>query len=423
MKQSFLILVILITFISCKKDSHVNPPEQRVLHRAHGQLLTNRAEVSKNIGPEGGTISADDGALTIQIPPGALATAKKIGIQAITSSLEGGQGPSYRLTPEDITFSKPVTISISYSSLNLEGSNPELLRLAYQDKNGYYFFPGQSQNSIQNKEITVQTTHFSDWTLFECYKIIGPSSVVPSGIAKLTLMTYLPLAPLGGKGDQMLGEYVEAGDDDPILSSAVWKLNGEGEITPLPKGCDYLAPPEVPNVNPVTISVSLTGKFFGSTSPSQKLVLIKPIAIEGGESFFISVDGQTLRVIQPAFTVQSGKLYLSGKVNQGQVHIWVNANRAGKFPFNKPGKADAADLNYIPGDNPLSYLSSFRTGCNESDPPFIYSPGEVHIQKYPLQPGEFLQGVVSGAIVYTGGNYCAAPASHTINASFKIMRR
>jgi hypothetical protein len=423
MKQLFFLLIMLVTILGCKKESNLPHDEQKLVQRAHGQLLPNRNEISKNIGAEGGTISADNGALTIQIPPGALASTRKISIQAITNTLDGGQGPTFRLTPEDIAFSKPVTIKISYASLNLEGGNPELLRLAYQDKNGYYFFPDKSVLDVQSQQISAQSTHFSDWTLFECFKIVGPSSVLPSGTAKLTLMTYIPLSPLGNKGDQMIGEYVEAGNDDPILSSAVWKLNGEGSISPIEKGCDYLAPSEVPNVNPVTVSASLTGKFFGSSSPSQKLVLMKPIAIEGGESFFISFDGQTLRVTQPAFFVQAGKLYLSGRVNQGQVHIWVNANRVGRFPFNTPGKADAADLNYIPGADPLSYLSSFRTGCNNTDPPFIYSPGEVQIQKYPLQPGEFLQGIVSGAVVYTGGNYCAAPASHTVNASFKIMKR
>lgn len=416
-------MALFITLLGCKKDESTAPEDGKVFQRAHGEAIQGRTQVKKIIGPEGGTISADDGSLSVEIPAGALAAPTEIGVQAIENTLEGSSSPSFRLTPENIAFSKPVSISISYISLNLEGGNPELMRLAYQDKNGYHFFPEHSTVNTQTKKVSASSTHFSDWTLFECYKVIGPSSVLPGGRARLQLMTYLPLAPLGGKGDQMLGEYVEAGNEDPILSSAIWKLSGEGEIFPLEKGCDYLAPLEVPNVNPVSVSVSLIGKFFGSSSPQQKLVLLKPIAIEGGERFFISIDGQTQRVDQPVFFVQGGKLYLSGSVNQGQVHIWVNATRAGNFPFNAPGKANSADLNYIPGTDPTAFFSSYHTGCNAGDPPFTYSPGEVQIQKFPTQPGEFLQGIVSGAVIYTGGNYCAAPASHTVTASFKILKR
>lgn len=425
MKKLLFILPIILLFSSCKKNVLESPPEfPQSIKRNIGSPLSGRSAASKIIGPEGGTLSSDDGSLSLKIPSGALRNPVSISIQAIENTLEGSQAPSFRLLPDDITFTKPITISLSYATIDLEGTDPELFRLAYQDNGGYYYASAVSQADYSSKTVSTQTTHFSNWTIFECYRLTGPSSVMPGGSAELKLRSYVPLGPLGKNPDIVLGEYIETDDNDPIFSSALWKLVGEGTINPLEKGCNYLAPSSIPNQNPVTVSVELKGKFFGSASSQfQRLILLKPIAIEGSENFTINLDGVSTRVTQGVFFTTGDVLYISGKMNDKQFNLRISAKRTGSFPFKLQSAVNAADISLVAQADLLDYMSSFRTACNDTEPNFIFSPGQVEISKYPAQQGEFLQGIVSGATLYTGGNYCSSPKTVKLNASFKILMR
>jgi hypothetical protein len=423
MKKHFILLFLAIAFWSCKKQQeqptiHENQP---VKHRL-GSPLPGRTLTSKIIGAQGGSLASDDGSLSLTIPAGALSENTSISIQAVENTLPGSRATSFQLLPEGLIFKKPVAIHFSYSALDLEGSTRELLRPAYQDKEGYYHMPQDFSLDPFSKTLKVQSIHFSNWTVFECYRLVGPNSVIPGGTADLKLKTYVPIGPLSKGEDMLLGDYIESEDNDPILSSAVWKLVGEGIINPYDRGCSYVAPPDVPNQNPITISVELTGNFFGSgTSKHQKLILLKPIAIEGSEYFTVNLDGVSTRVTMGAFFTTGEGLYISGIMKDYQFNIKVSAKRVGNFPFKLPTALNGADISLVSQVDMLDYMSSFRTACNENEPNFVFSPGKVEISKYPAQPGEFLQGIVSGALLYTGGNYCAAPKIVKLNASFKLL--
>lgn len=425
MKKLALFLAVALSVLSCKKDhptaDHTQP---QPIKRETGAPLAGRSMISKSIGPEGGTISSDNGSLILEVPPGALTAMTTIGIQAVENTLPGSRGPAFQLSPENILFLKPVTIRSSYQGMDLEGSHPELLRMAYQTSEGYFYVSPASVLDQATKTITTQSTHFSTWTIFECYRLTSPNSVLPSGTAELSLKTYVPIGPLGAAGERMLGDYIETDDNDPILASAVWRLSGEGEITPGQRGCSYLAPAAVPSQNPITVSVELTGNFLGAhPGKIQKLILLKPIAIEGGENFTVNLNGISTRVTQGVFFAQSGALYISGLFNGKQINIRISATRIGSFPFKLQSSANAADINITSQTDFLEYMSSFRTACTEQEPTFIFSPGQVEISKYPAQPGEFLQGIVSGATLYRGGNYCSNPRTEQLNASFKLLLR
>jgi|GEM_PF-4758916 len=425
MKKNLFMLTIVLIVFSCKKnDQKPETDHAQPVKRDIGIPITGRSAVTKTIGIDGGSVSADDGLLSVIIPAGALQEATNVSIQAIENTLPGSQGPAYRLLPEGTVFKKPVTIRISYAGINLEGTDPALLRLTYQDAEGYYYMPGVTDVDKVTKTVTTQSSHFSNWTVFECYKLTAPNSVLPGGTADLKIRTYIPIGPLAKNPDKVLGDYIETDDNDPILSSALWRLSGEGTITPYEKGCAYLAPSSVPNQNPVTVSVELTGNFFGSgSSKVQKLILLKPIAIEGSENFTINLDGVSTRVTQGVFFTMGDGLYISGKMQDRQFNIRISAKRTGSFPFKLQSAANAADISLVSQVDLLDYMCSFRTACDETEPTFIFSPGQVEISKYPAQPGEFLQGIVSGATLYTGGNYCSSPKTVKLNASFKILMR
>ncbi len=102
--------------------------------------------------PAGGSVSSDDGLLTLDVPPGALEADTQISIRTVSSDdlpdglAEGVEGSvAYRLEPDGLTFSKPVIATLRLDQEGLaspdqegafevpllfiqaEGADPELL--------------------------------------------------------------------------------------------------------------------------------------------------------------------------------------------------------------------------------------------------------------------------------------------------------
>jgi hypothetical protein len=231
------------------------------------------------------------------------------------------------------------------------------------------------------------------------------------------------LAPLTPDSDIDLAEYVEDPGSDPIVSSANWTLAGEGNLAPAVSKAVYTAPATVPVQNPVIVSTSLTGAFYGSGKGVQKLILLHPIGIEGGEYFEVKVDGTTHQVTQSVFKEISGTLYIAGKITGHDISIRVNATKKGNYSFRLPTQLNAAELTLLKSNDPLEHMVTWRTGCNELEDPFIYSLGNLSISSYPAQVGEFLEGKVTDAIIYTGGNYCADQQNKGIAVKFRLLKR
>src|SRR5713101_839974 len=66
--------------------------------------------VTKVIGPAGGTLASPDGRLTLTVPPNALTETVAFSIQPIANKAEGGLGLAYRLEPNGKTFTTPLEI-------------------------------------------------------------------------------------------------------------------------------------------------------------------------------------------------------------------------------------------------------------------------------------------------------------------------
>src|SRR5262245_30266284 len=72
------------------------------------------AAESGTIGPQGGMVTASDGA-TIEIPEGALDSDVEISITKLESAPEFSLGAGYRLGPDGQTFQKPVTLTFPFN--------------------------------------------------------------------------------------------------------------------------------------------------------------------------------------------------------------------------------------------------------------------------------------------------------------------
>ena len=209
--------------------------------------------VTKDIGPAGGTLVSPDGRLTLTVPANALTETVAFAIQPVTNKFEAGLGLAYRLEPEGKTFAIPLDISVHYDDHDLEGTFPEVLSIAYQDKDGAWHMQQAMELDKDKKTVTLPATHFSVYAFIYLYRLSPAKATVHVGESVKILATYchpghilFGILTLGKEGfcDHGAGQYQSA-----------WKLQGEGKLT----GADvypaqlYTAPGKKPTPNVATV--------------------------------------------------------------------------------------------------------------------------------------------------------------------------
>jgi hypothetical protein len=119
------------------------------------------------IGITGGNTATPSGNLTVAIPPGAFSQDVTIKIETITEVAPQGIGATLKLSPEGTKFLKPVTLTFKYDEAELtqKKTYPELLRVATREENGKWETLKKVKLDKVNKTISVEATHFSDWSL------------------------------------------------------------------------------------------------------------------------------------------------------------------------------------------------------------------------------------------------------------------
>ena len=135
----------------------------------------------------GGTLTSIDGRLTLHVPAGAVAAATTLTVQSIS-----GEGPgavrAWRLGPEGQTFTAPVELVMAYDSSDIAGSAPEAMGVSFQNPTGTWSAINASKLDTTAKTVTVDTTHFSDWSLFSGAQLRPPNpSVLVSESVELVL--------------------------------------------------------------------------------------------------------------------------------------------------------------------------------------------------------------------------------------------
>jgi hypothetical protein len=253
----FLSLLTMVLFFSCKKSSIDQPTSSSAVPLTTGVGTPSGVANSKLIvAANGGSITSTDGKITVNIPAGALSNNEAITIQPITNTTGLGKSKAYRLTPHGITFNKPVTISFGYTDADISGTAPKLLRIAFQDNNGVWQSMNQTQVNKQTKQLSVTTTHFSDWTWVPLVHIepaearIGVNETVDLNVVYSFNPDeiFVPLPPFNSPltQPQISGKYVKK-----------WLPAGAGTLTPDGSGAIYKAPAKAPAQNPVAISAEI----------------------------------------------------------------------------------------------------------------------------------------------------------------------
>jgi hypothetical protein len=121
------------------------------------------------VGPDGATITALNGSLRLDIPPGALSSDVGITVQTITPpSVDGGVvvGPAYDFGPDGVVFSEPVSLTVNYDLQQLPSGvrSADVLLATLQDGR-WVPFGGPDDAAGFNDEashtISTQIFHFT----------------------------------------------------------------------------------------------------------------------------------------------------------------------------------------------------------------------------------------------------------------------
>lgn len=249
------------------------------------------------VGTEGGAVASADGRLLITVPAGALDRLTTITIQPITNHAHGGVGAAFRLTPEGSQFSKPVTLSFNYSDADVAGSAPEALGVAFQRPDGTWEWTRGPAVDAEARTVTVQTTHFSDWSAVRGF-VIRPSTATVAPGKTLSLKVAYCYPPEGGELLAPLG--FECEKDDALgglsyLQGTVgeWSVDGilggsgtKGTVTGEGMAATFTAPSSKPTPDTVTVSARVQPR------QSTKILVMATVKIADPADYSGTLDFQ-----------------------------------------------------------------------------------------------------------------------------------
>ena len=251
------------------------------------------AAVTATIGAGGGVLESADGKLRVEVPAGAVASATEFSVQPIENKAWGAldvASGAWRLAPHGTTFAKPVRLTFRYEDADLDGTAPALLRLASQDDEGYWRLYRQTVVNAAQRTISVETTHFSDWSPIAGARVFAEETTVETG--RTTTLHVRDCRVAAQDEDFLVPLLYECSDGGVYAGTAKnWSVNGvvgghsatTGRVTRRddePGVADFRAPDELPEVNPVAVSVEYEG-----TDPRDRGLLVTHIDIvEAGQA-------------------------------------------------------------------------------------------------------------------------------------------
>lgn len=132
------------------------------------------------VGPAGRTLTASNGALTLAIPPGALAATTTVGIQETAAPASGAallMAPAYSCTPDGLSFAVPATLSLRYRIPAIHFQVAATLEAAL-DLGTYAsgrWAPVASVTDTSTDLVTGPISHFSYWSA----PVVQPHGTTP----------------------------------------------------------------------------------------------------------------------------------------------------------------------------------------------------------------------------------------------------
>lgn len=386
--HSLTTLFLFVFFIvSCAKNDVgvVTPGKTPVGVPTDVGAPTGEPVVQETIGAEGGSITSADGRITISIPAGAVTSAQQFSVRPITNKNPLAIGDAFRIEPHGYQFNKPVSIQFSYDDEAIRKTIPEALGIAFQDSNGVWQAQGGVVLNKVQRTIKINTSHFSDWSLFETFYLTASAPVVNTGgsvqlevstiedlVVPLTEGAQVPM----GKRVTMAAKYITE-----------WKLAGAGGLQADGPNAVYKAPGTVPSApNPVAVSVGVDL----NTGDTYLLVAHIEIVSDDGE-IEVQVAGNGAVKKTASVAVKQGGYYHIGDSDgdvQGSYVLIMVPDALGTHPFRDPESNEGTYFHYlVTGAN--NYVCQY---VNSSDL-LVASGGGITVTDLGEEDG-FLKGTI-----------------------------
>src|SRR6188768_2993319 len=178
-KSLTALAILVFAFATCtENDLPLGVPEEEGIPEPTAVGTPVGDMVTKQIGPDGGSISAIDNTLKLVIPAGALNATTAITVQPITNFAPGGVGNAYELSPDGQNFSKPVTITFHYMDSVEGGATWSEIGIAFQDANGFWHRAQNIVSDSVNKTISATSLHFTGFSIYRKINITPIHSIV-----------------------------------------------------------------------------------------------------------------------------------------------------------------------------------------------------------------------------------------------------
>ena len=230
------------------------------------------AAVSAVVDSSGGQLNSADGGLTVEVPAGAFSAPTTVSIQAISDEAPGGLGHAYRIEPEGLQTTVPMTLRFHYTDADMQGTAPRFTSIAYQDGEHYWRVYNAPTRDETAHTLAVATSHFSDWSSVVGVQLRPGAANVNTGAGiALQIQRCEQIEVEGENGGASIVSLLAECGPAPIeaFSAQSWAVNGvaggSSESGVVVAASDkstgtatYTAPQYTPAVNPVAVSVQVT---------------------------------------------------------------------------------------------------------------------------------------------------------------------
>lgn len=257
-------------------------------------------------------LSLDGGHLTVDIPAGAMDKGTQVSLGSSDKKFVDAAHVlhQFELKPAGTRFQKPVTLTFHYDSAWLAGGSPWNTGIAYLNEADGKWYPAvNGEVDTADHTISIRTTHFSHWSIYTCFHLYmkagGQLSEDGSDFIKMQsgdigLLLLTMDEPPAWKNDPDKSKYFSNPLVAPLMTPPIdpresyskslapdqWDVNGiangdgvVGKIAPVAGAAEklfqYLAPPEIPEKNPVSVAATIHTVSHGY------ITVIQPVEIKG----------------------------------------------------------------------------------------------------------------------------------------------
>ncbi len=432
--SSFAIVgACIISIASCKKNDKPDKPEgppPEPFKTEKGSPLG--SPISKMIGASGGTLTSEDGKLTITVSAGTVTTNTNFSIQPITLTIPSAEGDTaYRLLPEGTTFSKPVTITFHYNAADTKGSTSDLLMGCYQTADGNWKSVPSALNK-NNSTITLNTQHFSDWSITSMLELKVKKPVLTS-----SENTDIEIVGIwAGREDELLTPLTPDYNyniDGYIETISNWDAT-EGillvdEQTPFIATFSPYSPITHGKKSHVQVDIRGGMVINDPTLPNNmrligQVILIAEITLLNDVYMIGSFNGADINCSDAEAFEASGHIFINAHTTTDtsimSYVLHIVADKPGNYPSGSlliPGKAKASVSGEV-HQRPINFVSEY-IHCG---PPshMAYSSGSVTIDNWgPV--GTYITGSFNGP-VYPQTDPNCSPAGKGFSVTFRALR-